>query len=106
MKTRWIIFFLFGVLLGVAIFWLPTALAGGGFVLPALFLGPWYLLAIPYLMIFALIYGVLAWTYRLLKRPFLVSLTDGTWILLGLYLSLTFFFHFIGVATMAGNLTL
>ena len=94
-------------MLGVAIFWLPTVFAGGnGFALPVLFIGPWYLLAIPYLLIFALIYGVLAWTYRLLKKKFLVSLVDGAWVLLGLYLSLTFFFHFIGVATTAGNLTL
>lgn len=106
MKSR-ILFLFFGLVLGAAIFWLPTAFTGGnGLVLPTLFLGPWYLLAIPYLAIFALIYGVLVGMYRLLKKLFPVSLADVAWILLGLYISLTFFFHFVGVAVQGGTLTI
>ncbi len=107
MKIRTFLFFLFGFALGTAIFWLPTVFAGGNsFTLPTLFLGPWFLLAVPYLVIFALIFGILAGTYRLLKRPFPISLVHGAWILIGLYLSLTFFFHFVGVAVGGGKLTI
>ena len=107
MKIRPFLFLFFGVALAAAIFWLPTVFAGGNdLVLPMLFPGPWYLLAIPYLLIFALVYGLLAGAYHLLKRPFLVSLVDVAWILLGLYLSLTFFFHIVGVAVTAGTLTI
>lgn len=103
----YVLFFFFGITLGTAIFWLPTALAGGNsFALLPIFLGPWYLVTIPYLVIFAFVFGILMAIYGLLKRHFPVSLADGAWILLGLYLSLTFFFHVIGIATMAGNLTL
>jgi hypothetical protein len=106
MKSH-LLFFLFGLVLGAAIFWLPTAFMGGnGLVLPTLFLGPWYVLALPYLAIFALIYGILIGIYRLLKRSFPVSLADIAWILLGLYLSLTFLFHFIGISAQGGTLTI
>ncbi|MGB7957471.1 MAG: hypothetical protein WCF77_01320 [Minisyncoccia bacterium] len=102
------IFFLFGLALGAVIFWLPTAFGGGnGFALPPLFFfGPWYLVAIPYLVIFALIYGILVGIYRLLKRSFPVSLADVAWTLLGLYLALTSLFHFVGVAVGGGKLTI
>jgi hypothetical protein len=101
------IFFIFGLALGAAIFWFPTVFTGGnGLVLPTLFFGPWYLLALPYLVIFALIYGIVVGIYRLLKRSFPVSLADIAWILLGLYISLTFFFHFVGVAAQGGTLTI
>jgi hypothetical protein len=107
MKYR-LLFLLFGLALGAVIFWLPTAFVGrNGFALPPFFLfGPWYLVAIPYLVIFALIYGILVGIYRLLKRSFPVSLADVAWTLLGLYLSLTFFFHFVGVAVGGGKLTI
>lgn len=100
-------FFLLGIALGAAIFWLPTVFAGGnGIVLPTLFLGPWYLLAFPYLAIFALIYGIVVGIYRSLKKSFPVSFTGVAWILFGLYLSLTFFFHFVGIAAQGGTLTI
>jgi hypothetical protein len=106
MKSH-ILFFLVGIVLGAAIFWLPTALAGGNsFALLSILVGPWYLAAIPYLVVFAFIFGLLMVIYGLLKKHFPVSLTDGAWMLLGLYLALTFFFHVIGIATSAGNLTL
>ena len=99
--------FLFGIVLGAAIFWLPTIFAGGNnFALLPIFWGPWYLAAIPYLVIFAFIFGVLMATYGLLKKHFPLSLMDGVCILFGLYLALTFFFHVVGVATAGGNLTL
>ncbi len=107
MKVRLFIFFPLGLVLGAAIFWLPTALAGGnGFVLPVLFFEPWYLLAAPYIVLFVLVFGVLAGIYHLLKRPFPISVADGVWILLGLYLSLTFFFYFVGIAVSGGKLTI
>jgi hypothetical protein len=106
MKSH-ILFFLFGLALGAVIFWLPTVFTGGnGLVLPTLFIGPWYALTIPYLAMFALIYGALVGIYRLLKRSFPVSLADVAWILLGLYISLTFLFHFVGVAAQGGTLTI
>lgn len=102
-----ILSFLFGIVLGAAIFWLPTIFSGGnGFALPTIIWGPWYLLAIPYLVIFILIYGILAGMYRLFKKSFPILLADGVWALIGLYLSLTFFFHFVGMALTAGNLTI
>ncbi len=103
-----ILFFLLGIVLGAAIFWIPTLFVGGnGFALPALFLfGPWYLMAIPYLVIFALIFGLLALIYRFCKKQFPITYENGVWILLGLYLSLTFLFHFIGITIKGGNLTI
>lgn len=100
-------FFLIGLALGAAIFWLPTAFVGGDeLALPTLFLGPWYVLAFPYLVIFALIYGIVVGVYRLFKRSFPISLADVAWILLGLYISLTFLFHFVGMAAQGGTLTI
>jgi hypothetical protein len=103
-----ILFFLFGIVLGAAIFWLPTFFwSGNGFALPVLFLfGPWYLMAIPYLAIFALIFGLFILIYRFCKKRFPITYEDGAWILLGLYLSLTFLFHFIGITIKGGNLTI
>ena len=107
MKMRSFIFFVFGLALGVAIFWLPSAIAGeNSFALLPIFFGPWYLAAIPYLIIFALVFGALAGIYKLLKRRFPISLADGAWMVLGLYLSLTFSFHFIGMAVGGGTLTI
>jgi hypothetical protein len=101
------LFFLIGIVLGAAVFWLPSAFAGGNsFALLPIFFGPWYLAAIPYVVIFALIFGALVGIYRLFKRSFPVSLAGGAWILLGLYLSLTFLFHFVGVAIGGGKLTI
>ena len=117
-KMRSLLFFLFGIALGAVTFWLPTVFAGrpwraspsadgNGFALPALLLfGPWYLTAIPYLVVFALMYGALVGIYRLLKISFPVSLTDVAWILPGIYLSLTFLLHFVGMAIKGGNLTI
>jgi len=106
-RLHWLFYFLFGLALGAAIFWAPTVIAGGnGFALPVLFLGPWYFLAIPYLVIFALVFGALVAIYRLLKKTFPVKLRDGIWIALGLYLSLTFLFHFIGMSVGGGILTI
>jgi hypothetical protein len=102
------LFLLFGLALGAAIFWLPTLfVSGNGFVLPVLFFfGPWYLMAIPYLVIFALIFSLLALIYRFCRKQFPISYRDSAWILLGLYLSLTFLFHFIGITIKGGNLTI
>jgi hypothetical protein len=98
---------LLGLVLGAAISWLPTVVMGGsGFVLPLILWGPWYLLAIPYAVIFVLVFGILMGIYRLFKKSFPISLVDGAWVLLGLYLSLTFFFHLVGIAATGGNLTL
>jgi hypothetical protein len=93
MKRR-ILFLLFGIALGAAAFWLPTLIAGSGnFILPIFyFSGPWPLLAIPYLAVFAVVFTVVATAYRLLKKPFAVSLADCGWILSGLYFAFTFFF--------------
>ncbi len=106
MKSR-ILFFLFGLALGAIVFWLPTVFVGGdGFALPTLLLGPWYLLAIPYIAVFILVFGILTGIYRLFKRSFPISFTDAAWILLGFYLSMTFLFHFVGIAITGGNLTI
>ncbi len=107
MKRR-LLFLFFGIVLGGAIFWLPTVFWGGsGFALPILFFaGPWYLIAIPHLVVFALVFAILAGLYRLAGKHFPVSLSEGLWILLGLYLSLTLLFHFVGVAVMGGTLTI
>ena len=106
MKSH-LLFFLFGLALAAAIFWLPSAIAGGSsFALLPIVIGPWYFAAIPYLIIFALVFAALAGIYKLLKKHFPISLADGAWILLGFYLSLTFSFHFIGVAVGGGTLTI
>lgn len=107
MKSH-LLFFLFGVLLGAAVFWLPTlTLGGGNFILPALFpFGSWAFLAVPYLLLFAAIFAVVALIYRLCKIKLAISARDGAWILLGLYLSLTLFF-FLAAGVMAkGDLML
>jgi hypothetical protein len=106
MKSHFI-FFVFGIALGAAIFWLPSAIAGGNsFALLPIVIGPWYFVAIPYLIIFALVFGALAGIYKLIKKHFPISLIDGAWMVLGLYLSLTFSFHFIGMAVGGGTLTI
>jgi len=100
MKLRPFTFFIFGLALGAAIFCVPSVFAGdSGFALLPAFFGSWYLAATPYLVMFALVFGALALGYRLFKKSFPFFLTDGAWMLAGLYLSLTVFFYFVGVAT-------
>ena len=107
MKSR-LFYILFSVVLGTVAFWLPTVMMGGSsFILPALFApGPWLLLAIPYLAIFVVIFLMVAAIYRLLKRKFAISIGNGAWILLGLYLSLAFFFFFAAHLMAKGTFAL
>jgi len=107
MKISAFLFLLFGLVLGAAIFWLPTSMGNGAsFGMPMLPWSPWYFLAIPYLAIFALVYGMLVGIYRLLKKSFSISSVDVLWIMIGLYLSLTFLFRFIDMAASVGKLTI
>jgi len=107
MKSHFL-FFLFGIVLGTAVFWLPTALVGGGiFILPTLFFsGPWFLAPFPYLALFTIIFAVLAGIYRLLERKFAISFADGASILLGLYASLAIFFILAAHVISGGNIAL
>ena len=107
MKSHFL-FFLFGVALGTVVFWLPTAMIGGRvFILPMLFFsGPWLLSPLSYLALFAVIFIVVAAIYRLLKKKFMVSLTNGAWILLGLYASLAVFFFLAAHVITKGNIAL
>ena len=107
MKSHFL-FFLFGAMLGAVVFWLPTAMVEGGiFILPILFLSSsWLLAPLPYLALFVVILAVFAGIYRLFKRKFAVSLVDGAWILLGLYLSLAGFFFLAAHVISKGNFAL
>lgn len=106
MRSR-IFSLLFGLLLGVLVFWSPSAFSGGNFALPVLFFaGPWFLDAVPYLLLFAAIFGVFAGIYRAAKRSFPVSLIDGAWMLIGIYVSLTFLYYFTAAVMHGGTFVL
>ncbi len=97
----------FGLALGVLIFWLPSAFSGGSFALPILFFaGPWFLDAVPYLLLFAVIFGIFAAAYRAAKRSFPVSLIDGAWMLGGMYVALTFLYYFTAAVMHGGTFVL
>jgi hypothetical protein len=103
-----IVFFLFGAVLGALIFWIPSVLAGGiGLAAPFLFLsGPWFVDAAPYLAIFAVLFVALFLAYRIARRPFPISWTNGGWMLLGLYVALTFFFYAVAISAGRGTMLL
>ena len=107
MKTH-ILFLSFGFVLGVAIFLLPSAFSvASGFAVPVLFLaGPWFLDALPYLVVFIMIFAAIMAVYRITKRPFPVSLVDGAWVLFGIYIALTLLFYFTVAVMRGGTLVL
>lgn len=98
-------FFLFGLVLGTLLFWLPSVFAGGiGLAAPFLFLsGPWFFDAIPYLAIFALFFVILFFSYRSFGRSLPVSWRDGGWMLVGLYVALTLFFYAVAISAGRGT---
>ena len=103
----YLFFVLFGAALGMAAFWLPTAMNSGNFTLPPLGpFGVWPLAALPYLGLFAVLFFMVAGLYRLFKRKFALSFRDGACILIGLYLSLAISFLFAAVSVLKGNFML
>jgi hypothetical protein len=98
---------IFGLALGILIFWLPSAFSGGSFALPILFFaGPWFLDAVPYLLLFAAIFAIFAAAYRAMKRSFPVSLINGAWMLGGIYIALTFLYYFTAAVMHGGTFVL